>query len=174
MVQLLPGLNWIFYDAKHRWLEGQCTERKKVKSSRILDQNVWMSRQKLGTRTLSLTLSLSHSLTFTLSLSHSFTLLFTHDHFRHAEQLLFSCLCSKVSSCQVVRLSNCQVVKLLSCQVVKFDDLWSLGHAEQLLFSCLGSKVSGCWVVGLSRCQVWSLGHAEQLFTQGAQCASYR
>ena len=37
----------------------------------------------------------SHSLTFTLSLSHSFTLLFTHS--RHAEQLLFSCLCSKVT-----------------------------------------------------------------------------
>ena len=38
-------------------------------------------RQKLGTRTL--------------SQSHAFTLLFTHS--RHAEQLLFSCLCSKVT-----------------------------------------------------------------------------
>ena len=38
-------------------------------------------------------LSLSHSLT--LSLSHSFTLSFTLS--RHAEQLLFSCLCSKVA-----------------------------------------------------------------------------
>ena len=27
----------------------------------------------------------------------------------HAEQLLFSCQCSKVSSCRVVRLSSCQV-----------------------------------------------------------------
>ena len=36
---------------------------------------------------------LSHFLTLTLS--HSFTLLFTHS--RHAEQLLFSCLCSKVT-----------------------------------------------------------------------------
>ena len=27
----------------------------------------------------------------------------------HAEQLLFSCQCSKVSSCRVVRLSRCQV-----------------------------------------------------------------
>ena len=41
----------------------------------------------------SLTLSLSHSLT--LSLSHSLILSFTLS--RHAEQLLFSCLCSKVA-----------------------------------------------------------------------------
>ena len=39
------------------------------------------------------TLSLSHSLTLTLS--HSFSLSFSHS--RHAEQLLFSCLCSKVT-----------------------------------------------------------------------------
>ena len=80
-------------------------------------------RQKLGTRTLSLsnslTLSQSHSLSFTLvilnnfcchvyaqkslshfltlsmSRSHSFTLSFTHS--PHAEQLLLSCLCSKVA-----------------------------------------------------------------------------
>ena len=38
-----------------------------------------------------LTLSRSHSLT----LSHSFTLSFTHS--QHAEQLLFSCLCSKIT-----------------------------------------------------------------------------
>ena len=41
------------------------------------------------------TLSFSHSLT--LSLSHSFTLSFTHS--RHAEQLLFSSLCSKFAIC---------------------------------------------------------------------------
>ena len=39
------------------------------------------------------TRSLSHSLT--LALSHSFTLSFTHS--RYGEQLLFSCLCSKVT-----------------------------------------------------------------------------
>ena len=49
----------------------------------------------------SLTLSLSHFLTFSLShfltssLSHSHSLSFTHS--RHTEQLLFSCLCSKVT-----------------------------------------------------------------------------
>ena len=37
-----------------------------------------------------------------LSIFHSLTL---------DMQLLFSCLCSKVSSCQVVKLSRCQVVK---------------------------------------------------------------
>ena len=41
----------------------------------------------------SLTLSLSHSVT--LSHSHSLTLSFTHS--QHAEQLLFSCLCSKIT-----------------------------------------------------------------------------
>ena len=34
---------------------------------------------------------------------------FKHHGNYHAEQLLFSCQCSKVSSCRVVRLSSCQV-----------------------------------------------------------------
>ena len=42
-----------------------------------------------------LTLSLSMSHTLTLSLSQSHSLSFTHS--RHTEQLLFSCLCSKVT-----------------------------------------------------------------------------
>jgi len=41
----------------------------------------------------SLTLSLSHSLTLTLSHSHTLSV----SHSWHAEQLLFSCLCSKVA-----------------------------------------------------------------------------
>ena len=43
----------------------------------------------------SLTLTLSHSLNVSLSHSHSFTFSFTHS--RHAEQVLSSCLCSKVT-----------------------------------------------------------------------------
>ena len=39
----------------------------------------------------------------------------------HAEQLLFSCQCSKVSSCQVVKLSS--------------SIPWDLGHAEQIFVS---------------------------------------
>merc|ERR1712173_329851 len=39
----------------------------------------------------------------------------------HAEQLLFSCQCSKVSSCRVVRLSS--------------SIPWDSGHAEQIFFS---------------------------------------
>ena len=61
-------------------------------------------RQKLGTRSLShfcfhvsaqKSLSHSHSLNVSLSHAHCFTLSFTHS--PHAEQLLFSCLCSKVT-----------------------------------------------------------------------------
>ena len=40
----------------------------------------------------------------------------------HAEQLLFSCQCSKVSSCRVVRLSS-----LIP---------WDSGHANKFLFLC--------------------------------------
>ena len=40
-------------------------------------------------------LSQFHTLSLTLTLSHSFNLSFTHS--QHAEQLLFSCLCSKVT-----------------------------------------------------------------------------
>ena len=43
----------------------------------------------------------------------------------HAEQLLFSCQCSKVSSCQVVKLSS--------------SIPWDSGHAEQM-FLCLCSN----------------------------------
>ena len=45
----------------------------------------------------------------------------------HAEQLLFSCQCSKVSSCRVVRLSS--------------SIPWDSGHAEQM-FLCLCSNLT--------------------------------
>ena len=58
----------------------------------------------------------------------------------HNEQLLFSCLCSKVAYMWNVK---CQVVSFVKCQVSDVKCLsWSLGHAEQLLFSCLGWKLS--------------------------------
>ena len=50
------------------------------------------------------TISLSHSLNVSLSRSHSFTLSFTHS--PHAEQLLFSCLCSKVTLSHSLTLSH--------------------------------------------------------------------
>ena len=59
----------------------------------------------------------------------------------HAEQLLFSCVSSKVSICNYVTccMSHC------ACHMSYVKCLcWSLGHAEQLLFSCLCSKVSIC------------------------------
>merc|ERR1711994_234898 len=52
---------------------------------------------------LSFSLSLTMSLSHTLSLSHSFNLSFTHS--RHAEQVLFSCLCSKVTLTHSLSLS---------------------------------------------------------------------
>ena len=56
-------------------------------------------RQKLGTRTLFLSLSLYLSLSLSHSLTHSHThsLTLSLTHSRHDEQLLFSCLCSKVT-----------------------------------------------------------------------------
>ena len=59
----------------------------------------------------------------------------------HAEQLLFSCLCSKVSICNYV---TCHMLHV-ACHMSYVKCLgWSLGHAEQLLFWCLCSKVSIC------------------------------
>ena len=54
--------------------------------------------------------------------------------FKCSEQLLFSCVSSKVSICNYV---TCRMsyVKCLC---------WSVGHAEQLLFSCVSSKVIVC------------------------------
>ena len=61
----------------------------------------------------------------------------------HAEQLLFSCLCSKVSICDYVTCHMSHVTRHMS--YVKCL-CWSLGHAEQFLFSCLCSNIAvyGC------------------------------
>ena len=66
----------------------------------------------------------------------------------HAEQFLFSCLCSKVSisiyvTCDMshfaCHMSHC------ACHMSYIKCLcWFLGHAEQLLFWSLCSKVSIC------------------------------
>ena len=57
----------------------------------------------------------------------------------HAEQLLFSCVSSKVSICNYVTCHMSHV----ACHMSHVKCLcWSLGHAEQLLFSCLGWKIS--------------------------------
>ena len=64
------------------------------------------------------------------SLSHSFTLSFTLP--RHAEQLLFSCLCSKLT----LPHSHSSLSHSLSISFTHSQ------HAEQLLFSSLCSKVT--------------------------------
>ena len=57
----------------------------------------------------------------------------------HAEQLLFSCVSSKVSICNYV---TCHISPF-TCHMLYVKCLcWSLGHAAQLLFSWLCSKVS--------------------------------
>ena len=58
----------------------------------------------------------------------------------NAEQLLFSCQFSKVSSCQVVKLTG-------SCQVVTFDP-W-----DMLNNFCFHVYAQKCQVVRLSSCQ---------------------
>ena len=79
------------------------------------------------------TLTLPHSLNVSLSHSHSFTLSFTHS--QHAEQLLFSCLCSKIT----LSLSHSHTLALSHSHTLSFT---LSRHAEQLLFSSLCSKVA--------------------------------
>ena len=67
------------------------------------------------------------------ALSHSFNLSFTHS--RHAEQLLFSCICSKVT----FTLSHSHSFSLSHSFNLSFTHSW---HAEQVLFSSLCSKVA--------------------------------
>ena len=58
----------------------------------------------------------------------------------HSEQILFSCVCSKVSICNYVTCHMSHV----TCHMSYVKCLcWSLGHAEQFLFSCL------CWNVAV-------------------------
>ena len=71
--------------------------------------------------------SLSHSFTFT-----TFTTSFTLS--RHAEQLLFSCLCSK-------SLSHSFTFTTFATFTTFTLSFTQSRHAEQLLFSCLCSKV---------------------------------
>ena len=71
----------------------------------------------------------------------TFTLLFTLS--RHVEQLLISCLCSKVT----LSLSHSLTLKLSHSRTLALSLSHSLihslsRHAEQLLFSCLCSKVT--------------------------------
>ena len=100
-----------------------------------------------------------------ISLSHSHSLSFTHS--RHTEQLLFSCLCSKVTlslshhvtismshfHTLTISLSHSITLHMLNnfCFHVYAQKSLSHSHtlsftlsrhAEQLLFSCLGSKVT--------------------------------
>ena len=62
----------------------------------------------------------------------------------HAEQLLFSCLCSKVSICNYVSCHMSHFACHMSHVIYVKRLCWYLGHAEQLLFSCVSSKVSIC------------------------------
>ena len=74
-------------------------------------------------------------------LSHSFNLSFTRC--QHAEQLLFSCLSSKVtlslSYSLTLTLSHSHTLTLSHSLILSFT---LSRHAEQFLFSCLGSKVA--------------------------------
>ena len=63
----------------------------------------------------------------------------------HAEQLLFSCLCSKVSFwnyviCHISHVT-CHIAHV-KCHIYVKCLCWSLGHAEQFLCSCLCSNVA--------------------------------
>ena len=71
-------------------------------------------------------ITLSHSLI--LSLSHSFTLSFTHS--QHAEQLLFSCLCSKIT----LSLSHSHTLALSHSHTLSFSHSLSLDMPNNFCF----------------------------------------
>ena len=82
-------------------------------------------------------ITLSHSLP--LSLSHFLTLSFTHS--QHGEQLLFSCLCSKIT----LSLSHSHTMLKSHALTLSHSLILSFNHsrhAEQVLFSSLCSKVT--------------------------------
>ena len=91
----------------------------------------------------------------------------------HAEQLLFSCLYSKVSICNYVTCHISHVTSNMShctCHMSYVKCLcWFLGHAEQLLFSCLGSKVTV-----YSRKLQWFFGDIISLITLPCEFRCHR
>ena len=101
---------------------------------------------------------------------------------RHAEQLLFSCLCSKVSICNYVTCHMSHFACHMSHVIYVKCLCWSLGHAEQLLFSCVSSKVSICNYVTchMSNAYVdpWAMlnnfcFHAQMSLFMGEKCNAY-
>ena len=107
----------LFFDSSSSTLP--CEFRSHRAGSQLIKIKKMSERQtKAGNQ-----ITLSHSLI--LSLSHSFTLSFTHS--QHAEQLLFSCLCSKIS----LSLSHSHTLSFNHSR-----------HAEQVLYSSLCSKVA--------------------------------
>ena len=74
------------------------------------------------------TFSLTHSL------SHSFTLLFTHS--QHAEQLSFSCLCSKVA----LSLSHSLTLTLSHSHALSFSHSLSLDMLNKFCFHLYAQK----------------------------------
>ena len=82
---------------------------------------------------------LSFSLSLSLSLSHSFNLSLNHSW--HAEQLLFSSLCSKLTLTisHSLSISHSHSYSLSHSFNISCTHSW---HAEQVLFSSLCSKVA--------------------------------
>ena len=109
--------------------DGQLSLCKNISEVVVVKKKCLNVRQKLGTRNVFKNLKNSHSFTFTTFATFTtlttFTLSFTHS--QHAEELLFSCLCSKVT----LTLSHSFNLSFTHSR-----------HAEQLLFSCLCSKVT--------------------------------
>ena len=100
-------------------------------------ENVWTSDKSWESGTL------CHS--HTLSLFHSFTLSFTHSW--HAEQLLFSCLCSKItlslSHSHTLALSHSHTFTLFQCLIQSLSTCWtSFVFMSRLKSHCLLPKIA--------------------------------
>ena len=74
------------------------------------------------------------------------------NHLTHAAQLLFSCLCSKVTLSRALS----HTLSISHSHILSFT---LSRHAEQLLFSCLGSKVT----LSLSHSLTLTLSHSHTL-----------
>ena len=96
----------------------------------------------------SLILKPSHSLNVSLSLSHSFALSFTHS--PHAEQLLFSCLCSKVT----LTISHSLILNLSHSHTLSISHSFTL---DMLNNFCLHVYAQNSLFIIVENCNVYFL-----------------
>ena len=122
-------------------IKHQCTTRPDESFTVSLSHSLTLSLSHSLTVSLfhSLTLSLSHSLILTLSHSLNFSLSHSHSftHYPHAEQLLFSCLCSKVT----LTLSHSHTLTLSHSHTLSISHSLTLNMLNNFCFDVYAQKL---------------------------------